>query len=213
MRPRPAVRSGRHSGRQRDWLAGRHLHARGHRRPGRVLPPVTATTWGQRFKVGAMAAALMIGEFTRRHVARGADLGRIIGLTSGGDLGLPEEVPMPGSTTVPAHWVRGGIALRQKAVVPATSQEQTGPACQTWMRLAQRTSRWATGRSASPKWTRFLSLERAARMTSTRRTAGRDFAVDGVTDVCIWRKWHGCSPVHGPPVPGYPGAFVLFVRR
>jgi 3-oxoacyl-[acyl-carrier protein] reductase len=39
-----------------------------------------------------MAAALLIAEFARRHVARGADWGRIIGLTSGGDLGFPEEV-------------------------------------------------------------------------------------------------------------------------
>jgi len=42
--------------------------------------------------VDAMGAALMIGEFARRHIARGADWGRIIGLTSGGDLGFPEEV-------------------------------------------------------------------------------------------------------------------------
>jgi 3-oxoacyl-[acyl-carrier protein] reductase len=39
-----------------------------------------------------MAAALMISEFARRHIARGATWGRIIGLTSGGDLGFPEEV-------------------------------------------------------------------------------------------------------------------------
>ncbi len=61
-------------------------------RHGRLLQPVTAATWGQQFKVDAMAAALMISEFARRHVARGADWGRIIGLTSGGDLGFPEEV-------------------------------------------------------------------------------------------------------------------------
>ncbi len=61
-------------------------------RLGRSLQPVTAATWGQQFKVDAMAAALMIGEFARRHIARGADWGRIIGLTSGGDLGFPEEV-------------------------------------------------------------------------------------------------------------------------
>ena len=59
---------------------------------GRPLQPVTAATWGQQFTVDAMAAALMIGEFARRHVARGAGWGRIIGLTSGGDLGFPEEV-------------------------------------------------------------------------------------------------------------------------
>jgi 3-oxoacyl-[acyl-carrier protein] reductase len=39
-----------------------------------------------------MGAALMIGEFARRHIARGATWGRIIGLTSGGALGFPEEV-------------------------------------------------------------------------------------------------------------------------
>ena len=61
-------------------------------RLGRSLQPVTAATWSQQFKVDAMAAALMIGEFARRHIARSADWGRIIGLTSGGDLGFPEEV-------------------------------------------------------------------------------------------------------------------------
>jgi 3-oxoacyl-[acyl-carrier protein] reductase len=61
-------------------------------RHGRSLQPVTAATWGQQFKVDAMAVALMIGEFARRHIARGAGWGRIIGLTSGGDLGFPEEV-------------------------------------------------------------------------------------------------------------------------
>jgi 3-oxoacyl-[acyl-carrier protein] reductase len=39
-----------------------------------------------------MAAALLIAEFARRHAARGAMWGRIVGLTSGGDLGFPEEV-------------------------------------------------------------------------------------------------------------------------
>src|SRR5262249_32111957 len=61
-------------------------------RLGRPLRPVTAATWSQQFTVDAMAAALMIGEFARRHIARGAGWGRIIGLTSGGDLGFPEEV-------------------------------------------------------------------------------------------------------------------------
>jgi NAD(P)-dependent dehydrogenase (short-subunit alcohol dehydrogenase family) len=44
------------------------------------------------FAVDAMGAALMISEFARRHIARQATWGRIIGLTSGGDLGFPEEV-------------------------------------------------------------------------------------------------------------------------
>jgi len=61
-------------------------------RHGRSLAPVSAATWERQFKVDAMGAALMIGEFARRHIDRGADWGRIIGLTSGGDLGFPEEV-------------------------------------------------------------------------------------------------------------------------
>jgi 3-oxoacyl-[acyl-carrier protein] reductase len=59
---------------------------------GRALRPVTAATFQQQFAVDAMAAALLIGEFARRHIARGARWGRIIGLTSGGDLGFPQEV-------------------------------------------------------------------------------------------------------------------------
>jgi len=61
-------------------------------RHGRALQPVSAATWEQQFRVDAMGAALLIGEFARRHLARGADWGRIIGLTSGGGLGFPEEV-------------------------------------------------------------------------------------------------------------------------
>jgi 3-oxoacyl-[acyl-carrier protein] reductase len=61
-------------------------------RLGRSLQPVTAATWTRQFTVDAMGAALMISEFARRHIARQATWGRIIGLTSGGDLGFPEEV-------------------------------------------------------------------------------------------------------------------------
>jgi 3-oxoacyl-[acyl-carrier protein] reductase len=59
---------------------------------GRTLRPVTAATWTQQFTVDAMGAALMISEFARRHIARQATWGRIVGLTSGGELGFPEEV-------------------------------------------------------------------------------------------------------------------------
>jgi len=61
-------------------------------RHGRSLQPVSAATWEAQFRVDAMAAALLIGEFARRHIDRGANWGRIVGLTSGGDLGFPEEV-------------------------------------------------------------------------------------------------------------------------
>jgi 3-oxoacyl-[acyl-carrier protein] reductase len=73
------------------WLAD-SFAAAGPDRFGRSLQPVTTATWSQQFKVDAMAAALMISEFARRHIARGGAWGRIIGLTSGGELGFPEEV-------------------------------------------------------------------------------------------------------------------------
>jgi NAD(P)-dependent dehydrogenase (short-subunit alcohol dehydrogenase family) len=61
-------------------------------RLGRTLQPVGAATWKQQFAVDAMGPTLLITEFARRHIARGATWGRIIGLTSGGDLGFPGGV-------------------------------------------------------------------------------------------------------------------------
>ena len=73
------------------WLADTFAPA-GTDRMGRSLRPVTAESWARQFSVDAMGAALMIAEFARRHIARRGEWGRVIGLTSGGDLGFPEEV-------------------------------------------------------------------------------------------------------------------------
>ena len=73
------------------WLADTFAAASVDRH-GRSLRPVTAETWTRQFAVDAMGAALMISEFARRHIEHQATWGRIIGLTSGGDLGFPEEV-------------------------------------------------------------------------------------------------------------------------
>jgi 3-oxoacyl-[acyl-carrier protein] reductase len=53
---------------------------------------VSPRTIDQVFGIDARAAALLIAEFARRHVARGGEWGRIIGLTSGDATGFPEEV-------------------------------------------------------------------------------------------------------------------------
>jgi 3-oxoacyl-[acyl-carrier protein] reductase len=58
---------------------------------GRRLQRVTEAAWRQQFGVDAMGAALLIGEFARRHIARRGTWGRIVGLTSGGELGFPQE--------------------------------------------------------------------------------------------------------------------------
>ena len=73
------------------WLADTFT-PRGADRAGRNLRPLTAQTWARQFAVDAMGAALMIAEFARRHIDRQATWGRVIGLTSGGRLGFPEEV-------------------------------------------------------------------------------------------------------------------------
>jgi len=59
---------------------------------GRRLDPLDAEGHDRQFAVDARAAALLIAEFARRHVERGATWGRIVGLTSGGPAGFPEEV-------------------------------------------------------------------------------------------------------------------------
>lgn len=59
---------------------------------GRLMRQVSARTFRAQFAVDAMAPALLIAEFARRHIERGADWGRIIGLTSGGPFGFPDEV-------------------------------------------------------------------------------------------------------------------------
>jgi 3-oxoacyl-[acyl-carrier protein] reductase len=59
---------------------------------GRTLAGVSAATFDQVLAIDARAAALLIAEFGRRHIERGAQWGRIIGLTSGEAQGFPEEV-------------------------------------------------------------------------------------------------------------------------
>ena len=73
------------------WIADTFLPAATDRF-GRSQAPVCPSTLDRVLAVDARAAALLIAEFARRHVARGAEWGRIIGLTSGDGDGFPEEV-------------------------------------------------------------------------------------------------------------------------
>jgi 3-oxoacyl-[acyl-carrier protein] reductase len=85
------------------WLADTFAAA-GPDRIGRSLQRVTAETWTRQFSVDVMAAGLLISEFARRHIARGGTWGRIIGLTSGGDLGFPEEVSYGAAKAAQANY-------------------------------------------------------------------------------------------------------------
>ncbi|HTG46860.1 MAG TPA: SDR family oxidoreductase [Actinomycetota bacterium] len=73
------------------WVSDTFTDASGDRldRPLRAL---SAATFDRVFAVDARASALLIAEFARRHRARGGTWGRIVGLSSGGPNGFPEEV-------------------------------------------------------------------------------------------------------------------------
>ena len=60
-------------------------------RHGRPLRLVSAETIERNLAVDAGAAAMLIAEFARRHLKRRARWGRIVGLTSGGPAGFPQE--------------------------------------------------------------------------------------------------------------------------
>ena len=63
-----------------------------HEHFGQQQVRVSAETIDGQFAVDARGAALLIAEFARRHAARRASWGRIVGLTSGGPMGFPNEV-------------------------------------------------------------------------------------------------------------------------
>jgi 3-oxoacyl-[acyl-carrier protein] reductase len=86
---------------------------------GRALRPVSHDTWAQQFGVDAMAPALLIAEFARRHHARGATWGRIIGLTSGGSLGFPEEVSYGAAKAAQENYTMSAAAELAKLGITA----------------------------------------------------------------------------------------------
>ncbi len=73
------------------WVSDTFAAGRQHATGVRMLS-ASAATHDQVFSVDARGGALMIAEFARRHMDRQAKWGRIIGLTSGGPLGFPNEV-------------------------------------------------------------------------------------------------------------------------
>jgi len=58
----------------------------------RALEPLSAETFDHVFSIDARASALLIAEFAKRVRRRGGVWGRIVGLSSGGPDGFPEEV-------------------------------------------------------------------------------------------------------------------------
>jgi 3-oxoacyl-[acyl-carrier protein] reductase len=93
-------------------------------RLGRNLVRVSVETFEQQFAVDARGAAMMIAEFARRHTERGADWGRIIGLTSGGPNGFPGEVSYGAAKaalenyTMSAAFELAGLGITANVVYP-----------------------------------------------------------------------------------------------
>src|SRR3989304_3178619 len=59
---------------------------------GHWIPPISLESHDRHFAVNSRAVALMMAEFARRHVARGARWGRIINISTDGALGGSGEV-------------------------------------------------------------------------------------------------------------------------
>jgi 3-oxoacyl-[acyl-carrier protein] reductase len=91
---------------------------------GRRLRPVSAATFDRQFAVDARATALLIAEFGRRHLDRGAGWGRIVGLTSGGAEGFPGEVSYGAAKAamenylMSAAWELGPFGVTANVVYP-----------------------------------------------------------------------------------------------
>ncbi|MEO8285720.1 MAG: SDR family oxidoreductase [Chloroflexota bacterium] len=56
------------------------------------ISTLTVESHDRHFAVNSRAVALMMAEFGRRHITRGADWGRIINISTGGAPGFPSEV-------------------------------------------------------------------------------------------------------------------------
>lgn len=91
------------------WVADTFTATREDRH-GRGLTPVGAQTWAQQFGVDAMAPALLIAELARRHLERGATWGRIVGLTSGGPDGFPQEVSYGAAKAAQENYTKAAAA-------------------------------------------------------------------------------------------------------
>jgi 3-oxoacyl-[acyl-carrier protein] reductase len=118
---------------------------------GLELSPVSAQTFDQVFGVDARAAALLIAEFARRHVARDGAWGRVIGLTSGEADGFPEEVTYGAAKAAQVNFTL--TAATELARFGVTANVVHPPMTDTgW--ISQRTAAWAQSaghRVATPR--------------------------------------------------------------
>jgi 3-oxoacyl-[acyl-carrier protein] reductase len=91
---------------------------------GRQMDEVTEATFDANFAIDARASALLIAEFARRHHLRGDNWGRIVGMSSGGWSGFPNEVSYGASKaalenyTMSAAAELGSVGITANIVYP-----------------------------------------------------------------------------------------------
>jgi 3-oxoacyl-[acyl-carrier protein] reductase len=101
--------------------------------------------------VDARAAGLLIAEYARRHVARRAQWGRIVGLTSGEGRGFPEEVSYGAAKAAQVDLTLS--AATELAPLGVTANVVHPPITDTgWINAATATSARSSGhRIATPR--------------------------------------------------------------
>jgi 3-oxoacyl-[acyl-carrier protein] reductase len=92
---------------------------------GLARQPMTAERHDAHFAVNSRAVALIIAEFARRHMRRGADWGRIVSITSAGRDGFPHEASYGASKaalesyTFTAAWELGRFGVTANVINPS----------------------------------------------------------------------------------------------
>jgi 3-oxoacyl-[acyl-carrier protein] reductase len=77
---------------------------------GVATPTLTPESHDRHFAVNSRAVALIMAEFARRHISRGATWGRIVNLTTGGSAGFPGEVSYGASKAALESYSRAAAA-------------------------------------------------------------------------------------------------------
>jgi 3-oxoacyl-[acyl-carrier protein] reductase len=91
---------------------------------GRPMPRLTAETIDQNFAVNTRAVALMMSEYARRYVARGANWGRIVNVSTEGSASFPGEISYGASKYATesysraAAWELGRLGITVNIVSP-----------------------------------------------------------------------------------------------
>ncbi len=102
-------------------------------RPSRLWPPPSANLCAEshdrHFSVNSRAVALLLGEYARRYLARGASWGRVVGLTTGGSAGFPREVSYGASKAALESYTRA--FARELGPYGVTANCVEPGACQT----------------------------------------------------------------------------------